>query len=130
MRKAGLFVLPSVSDKRRITMKTVQVKLYRAIIGISLAIGLPAFIAGWVVAVNFSGVFETGYKMAFFDIKSAIKESVKDGQPFFYMNGIKFFPDNLTENRDSGKSKPVSKNQSEKKEIKGKAFSISYNIRN
>ena len=55
-------------------MKTVQVKLYKAVIFLFLAVGLPAFIAGWVVAVNFSGVFETGYKMAFFDIKSAIKE--------------------------------------------------------
>ena len=109
-------------------MKTVQVKFYKAVIGISLAIGLPAFIAGWVVAVNFSGVFETGYKMAFFDIKSAIKESVKDGQPFFYMNGIKFFPENFAESADSENSKPVSKNKPEKKD--NKAFSISYNIRN
>ncbi len=110
-------------------MKTVQVRLYRAVIFLFLAIGLPAFIAGWVVAVNFSGVFETGYKMAFFDIKSAIKESVKDGQPFFYMNGIKFFSENVTGNSGPENSKPVRENKHEKKENKKKAFSISYNLR-
>jgi len=111
-------------------MKTVQVKLYKAIIFLFLAIGLPAFIAGWMVAVNFSGVFETGYKMAFFDIKSAIRESIKDGQPFFYMNGIKFFSENLTENSDSENGKPGRENKSEKKENKKKAFGVSYNITN
>jgi hypothetical protein len=109
-------------------MKTVQVKLYKAVIFLFLAIGLPAFIAGWLVAVNFSGVFETGYKMAFFDIKSAIKESVKDGQPFFYMNGIKFFSENLKENSVSENNKPVREDKPERKENKKKAFSISYNI--
>ena len=111
-------------------MKTVQVKLYKAVIFLLLAIGLPAFIAGWVVAVNFSGVFETGYKMAFFDIKAAIKEAVKDGQPFFYMNGIKIFSENFTENTDSENNKHVRENKPEKKENKKKALSISYNIRN
>ena len=101
-------------------MKTVQVKLYKAVIFLVFALGLPAFIAGWVVAVNFSGVFETGYKMAFLDIKSAIRESGKDGQPFFYMNGIKIFSENC---------KPVRENKAEKKENKEKAVGISYNIR-
>jgi hypothetical protein len=71
-------------------MKTVQFKLYKAVMLALLTIGIPAFIAGWVVAVNFSGVFETGYKMAFMDIKSAVRESVNDSQKYFYMNGIKF----------------------------------------
>ncbi len=65
-----------------------------------MVIAFPAFIAGWVVAVNFSGVFETGYKMAFMDIKSAMKESAKDGQQYFYMNGIRFSPETLAENTD------------------------------
>ncbi len=82
-------------------MENIQVKLYKKVICVVLAIGLPAFIAGWLVAVNFSGVFETGYKMAFFDIRSAIKESVKDGQQFFYMNDIKFIPVKLAGNADS-----------------------------
>ncbi|MGD0280903.1 MAG: hypothetical protein ABSB95_00910 [Dissulfurispiraceae bacterium] len=111
-------------------MQTVQIKLYKAVIFLFLAIGLPAFIAGWVVAVNFSGVFETGYKMAFFDIKAAIKKLDKDGQPFFYMNDIKFSPGNFTENTDSENIKPFRGNRPEKKETNKKAFNISYDIRN
>ena len=111
-------------------MQTVQVKLYKAVLCIFFVIGLPAFIAGWVVAVNFSGLFETGYKMAFLDIKSAIKESDKDGQPFFYMNGIKFSPENLAENTDSQDIKPLGESRPEKKDNKKKAFSISCDIRN
>lgn len=110
-------------------MKTIEVKLYKAVVFLFLAIGLPAFIFGWVVAVNFSGVFETGYKMAFFDIKSAIKESVKDGQPFFYMHGIKIFSENCMKNDNSETGKAVRENNSEKKENKKKALRISYNIR-
>lgn len=75
----------------------VKIRLYKAIIAVFFAIGLPAFAAGWVVAVNFSGVFETGYKMAFLDIESAMRESVKDRQPFFYMHGIKFYHEKKTE---------------------------------
>jgi hypothetical protein len=82
-------------------MGNIQVKLYKKVICVLLAIGFPAFVAGWLLAINFSGVFETGYKMAFFDIKSAIKESTQDGQQFFYMNGIKFFPVKFMENTDS-----------------------------
>ncbi len=106
-------------------MKTVQVKVYKAVIFLLLAIGLPAFIVGWVVAVNFSGVFETGYKMAFFDIKAAVKESIKDGQPFFYMNGIKIFAENFTKNSDSENSRAVRKNSPVKKENKKKVLSVS-----
>ena len=81
-------------------METIRVKLHKSIIIALFAVALPAFIAGWMVAVNFSGVFETGYKMAFMDIRSAIKESVKDGQQYFYMNRIKFSQENLVENTD------------------------------
>jgi hypothetical protein len=97
-------------------MKTVQVKLYKAIILVLLAVGFPAFIFGWVVAVNFSGVFETGYKMAFMDIKSAIKESVSDSQKYFYMHGIKFSTDKFTECTDpvSGKIRKARKGGSER----------------
>jgi len=110
-------------------VKTIRIKLFTAAIFLFFVIGLPAFIAGWVVAVNFSGVFETGYKMAFFDIKSALKESIQDGQPFFYMNGIKIYSENFTENSDSKNSKPVNEDKAEKKENKKKAFTISYDIR-
>jgi len=82
-------------------MGNIQVKLYKVVIFVVLTIGLPAFIAGWLGAVNFSGVFETGHKMAFLDIKSAIKESVKDKQQFFYMNDIKFFPVKFAKNTDT-----------------------------
>jgi hypothetical protein len=92
-------------------MENIQVKLYIRVICVVLAIGMPAFIAGWLVAVNFSGVFETGYKVAFFDIKLAIKESVKDGQQFFYMNGIKFFPVKLAKNTDSTNIKVNEENE-------------------
>ncbi len=65
-----------------------------------LAIGLPAFIIGWLAAVNFSGVFETGYKLAFLDIRSAIKEAHGDGRGHFFLNGLRFAvdpnPDTLT----------------------------------
>lgn len=81
-------------------MKTIQLTLYKAVLFMVLVICVPAFITGWLVAVNFSGVFETGYKVAFFDIKAAVKESVKDGQQYFYMNGIRFCPVNYTENAD------------------------------
>jgi hypothetical protein len=111
-------------------MKTVQVNSYKAVIFLLLAIGLPAFIAGWVVAVNFSGVFETGYKMAFYDIKAAAKESGKEGQPFFYMNGVKIFSGNFTENIDSETSNPAGENKPDKKESNKKTVSISYKIRN
>ncbi len=106
-------------------MKTIQVKLYKAVIFLVL----PAFMAGWVVAVNFSGVFETGYKMAFLDIKSAIKESINDGQPFFYMNGVKIFSENFAKDAGPENSKRVRENNAEKKENKKKVFSISYNLR-
>jgi hypothetical protein len=82
-------------------MGNIQVNLYKRVISVVLTIGLPAFTAGWLVAVNFSGAFETGYKMAFCDIKSAIKESVKDRQQFFYMNDIKFFPVKFAKKTDS-----------------------------
>ncbi len=92
-------------------MGNIQVKLYKGIIFVFLTIGLPAFIAGWLLAVNFSGIFETGYKMAFGDIKSAIKESVKDRQQFFYMNDIKFFPIKLLGNTDSTNIKVREENE-------------------
>ena len=41
------------------------------------------------------------------------------------MNGVKIFSENFTENTDSENSKPVGENKAEKKEKKGKAFSIS-----
>jgi hypothetical protein len=92
-------------------MKTVRVELYKTVILAFLTIGIPAFIAGWVVAVNFSGVFETGYKMAFLDIRSGIKESIKDGQQFFYMNGIKFSANKFTEDTDSSNIKVVKEDE-------------------
>src|SRR5271157_3052886 len=92
-------------------MGNIQVKLYKGVIFVVLIIGLPAFIAGWLWAVNFSGVFETGYKMAFCDIKSAIKESVKDRQQFFYMNDIKFFPVKFSKNADSANIKVQEENE-------------------
>ena|SRR5271157_6036342 len=96
-------------------MKTVRFGLYKAVIVAFLAIGLPAFIAGWVVAVNFSGVFETGYGMAFLDIKSAMKESGKDGQQYFYMNGIRFSPEAFAEKTDIVNIKVVKENEDMKK---------------
>ncbi|MBF0558241.1 MAG: hypothetical protein HQL08_05630 [Nitrospirae bacterium] len=96
-------------------MKTIQGKLYKGVIFMALAVGVPAFIAGWLVAVNFSGVFETGYKMAFLDIRSAVKESAKDGQEHFYMNGIRFCPIKNTEStafadiRISGEDEKIEK---------------------
>jgi len=95
-------------------MKTVQVKLYKAAIFVLFTVGLPAFIIGWVVAVNFSGVFETGYKMAFMDIKSAIKESVNDSQKYFYMNGIKFSTEKFKLNSDTATIKVVSISRSDR----------------
>jgi|GEM_PF-6219886 len=92
-------------------MGNIQGKLYKGVIFVILTIGLPAFITGWLVAVNFSGVFETGYKMAFCDIKSAIKESVKDRQQFFYMNDIKFSPEKLVGNTDSANIKVSEENE-------------------
>ncbi|MGO9014400.1 MAG: hypothetical protein ACLQF0_05420 [Dissulfurispiraceae bacterium] len=74
-------------------INTTQRKIHRAVIITVLVIGLPAFVAGWVVAVNFSGVFETGYKMAFIDIKSSIGEAHRGSQPYFFMNGIRFYVD-------------------------------------
>ncbi len=88
-------------------MKTIRMKLYKSIIVVFFAVAFPAFIAGWVVAVNFSGVFETGYKMAFLDIRSAIKESVKDGQQYFYMNGIKISAENFAEHSDFTAAKVI-----------------------
>ncbi len=116
--------------KGRVSVKTIRIKSFTAAIFLFFVIGLPAFITGWVVAVNFSGVFETGYKMAFFDIKSALKESIKDGQPFFYMNGIKIYSENFTENSNFQNNKQVHEDKAEKKEYKKKAFTISYDIRN
>ncbi|HXW68928.1 MAG TPA: hypothetical protein VEJ88_04915 [Dissulfurispiraceae bacterium] len=92
-------------------MRTIEVKIYKGVIFAVLTIGLPAFIAGWLVAVNFSGLFEIGYKMAFCDIKSAIKESVKDRQQFFYINDIKFFPVKLVGNTDSTNIKVREENE-------------------
>lgn len=71
-------------------MNVIKLKLYKAVIIVVLAIAVPAFAAGWIVAVNFSGVFETGYKVAFLDIKSSMKEARIDGQPFFVLNGLRF----------------------------------------
>lgn len=66
----------------------------------SLAIGVTTFIVGWVVAVNFSGVFETGYKMAFLDIKSALKEAHADGRAHFFLNGVRFTVDSFSDTRN------------------------------
>ncbi len=96
-------------------MKTVKFELYKAVMFVFLAIGVPAFIAGWVVAVNFSGVFETGYKMAFLDIKSAMKESGKDGQQYFYMNGIKFSPIAFSESTGPENTKVIKEKEDTKK---------------
>src|SRR5271169_6263038 len=96
-------------------MKTIRFQLYKAVLFVILGIGLPAFIAGWVVAVNFSGVFETGYKMAFLDIKSAMKESGEDGQQYFYMNGIKFSPEAFSGNTGPVNTKVVKENEDMKK---------------
>src|SRR5208283_1054749 len=92
-------------------MRTIQVKTYKGVIFVVSTIVLPAFIAGWLLVVNFSGLFEIGYKMAFCDIKSAIKESVKDRQQFFYMNDIKFFPVKLAGNTDSTNIKVREENE-------------------
>jgi len=73
-------------------METIRVTFRKSVVFIIAAVGLPAFIAGWLIAVNFSGVFETGYKIAFLDIKTGLKEAVKDGRPLFILNGIKFYP--------------------------------------
>ena len=96
------------------TMKTVQIKLRKVILAL-VAIGIPAFIIGWLMAVNFSGVFETGYKMAFMDIKSAIKESAKDRKKYFYMNGIKFSTEKLKLNIDTTSIKVVSIDRGDRK---------------
>jgi len=82
-------------------METIQVKLCKTVIFIILTIGVSAFVAGWLIAVNFSGDFENGYETAFFDIKSAVKESVKDGQQYFFMNGIRFCPVKYTQREGS-----------------------------
>lgn len=108
----------------------VKVKLYKAIIAVSLAIGLPAFAAGWVVAVNFSGVFETGYKMAFLDLESAMRESVKDRQPFFYMHGIKFYHEKKSEADASKGIKTVRKIKDGPEEKIAGALTIGYNVKN
>ena len=67
-------------------------KKHKAVV-ISLAIGVSTFMAGWIVAVNFSGVFETGYKMAFLDIRSSIKEAHMDGRSHFFLHGLRFAVD-------------------------------------
>jgi len=73
-------------------MKTIRLELWKAVAVTVAAVAIPAFITGWLMAVNFSGVFETGYKIAFMDIKTGIREAVRDGQDFFYIEGIKLYP--------------------------------------
>lgn len=73
-------------------MKTIRLELWKAFAWMVAAVAIPAFIAGWLTAVNFSGVFETGYKIAFMDIKTGMREAVRDGQDFFYIEGIKLYP--------------------------------------
>lgn len=73
-------------------MKKIQHNFWKMLIIVGAAVSVPAFIAGWLVAVNFSGVFETGYKIALLDLKAGIREAIKDRQPYFYMEGIRFYP--------------------------------------
>jgi len=106
----------------------VKVKLYKAITAVILAVGLPAFAAGWVVAVNFSGVFETGYKMAFLDIEAAMKETFKDGQPFFYMHGIRFYNEKGSKCDEAMNVRSISKMKGPEQKH-GKVLRIGFNIK-
>ncbi len=55
-----------------------------------------SFIIGWVFAFNFSGSYETGYKMAYLEMQQLLKEGAK-GKTDFYIQGLgdlKFYPRN------------------------------------
>jgi hypothetical protein len=65
----------------------------RLFIGVAFGV-LLSFILGWVVAFNFSGSYETGYKMAYLEMQQLLKEGVK-GKTDFYIQGLdsfKFYP--------------------------------------
>ena len=47
-----------------------------------------SFIIGWIVAVNFSGIFETGYKYAWAEIYSAARDADKRGELILRIHGI------------------------------------------
>lgn len=63
---------------------------------ITLIGAIVSFLIGWVFAFNFSGSYETGYKMAYLEIQQLLKEGAK-GKTDFYIKGLeefKFYPRN------------------------------------
>lgn len=54
------------------------------------------FFLGWLFAFNFGGLYETGYKMAYLEMKQLLKEGVRS-KSGFYIKGLddfKFYPRN------------------------------------
>lgn len=52
------------------------------------------FVLGWLFAYNFGGLYETGYKMAYLEMKQLLKDGVKS-KSNFYIKGLddfKFYP--------------------------------------
>lgn len=74
-------------------MKTLYLKDKRLFVIMTIGF-VFCFLLGWLFAFNFGGLYETGYKMAYLEMKQLLKEGVRSKSDFYIkgLDDFKFYP--------------------------------------